>query len=683
MIAVALAATLTLFSDSTFGTLPSPGLLSVSADLKRGLVSVDGGPVSIADLVSKKMKRLSRYKVGLCDIADDGLTFVAPVVTSWSPNRGRYYGHFEVATPGGLVASLGASGPSYQMGSIPSFRVLPSGSAVLVYGDSEMGEYKREGRAYRHSQAEPDVWSSITAVSRDGKFAASEAEKFSISGSRATSKGEFAVDACKFISVSAISNDGVRILASGEQGRDKGANEDHVAWVRSLTSCLVVLEPDSTQVIPSRPGFSLSINKASSDCTAAAIDEFQDATGARRAMVWTKGGGLIPVADVLTKHGIASAKGWRFDTCSWMSADSRTLAGSGRDLAGRSASWWVRLPANWTTLTGSNGKSESASSRKLAAGEPADLPEAKIDKLVLGLALVPSRTVLYYANSGPQLLAAGKNVILATAPQPTAVLASFKRKLLLEGRTVEPNLIPADMDGDGVDELYTYADTAIYQVVLGKGGSIEVAGKVLSINTKFGSLLCARRCATRGDLLLVSAAPASYVPQNDGDFPDMSLSAIAEKQGTFRVLWKVKCDDTIGSVDVDGDRRSEFYSCSIGGDFNASLKTNLYSVSETGLKRLSVAPGLVCWAASDPSGVRILCVHRSYEWTPQGQDSKYLTRWELLVWDGRNWSPRARLLETGDSKLQHLDGSNLWFSTRYDENSAETVLDKAYSIRLP
>jgi hypothetical protein len=67
--------------------------------------------------------------------------------------------------------------------------------------------------------------------------------------------------------------------------------------------------------------------------------------GAMQAFLWTAGGGMRGLADVLTSDYGMNLAGWQLTTAFTISADGRAIAGSGRFMGGPSQAYLAVLPA--------------------------------------------------------------------------------------------------------------------------------------------------------------------------------------------------------------------------------------------------------------------------------------------------------------------------------------------------
>ena len=67
--------------------------------------------------------------------------------------------------------------------------------------------------------------------------------------------------------------------------------------------------------------------------------------GATQAFLWTAGGGMRSLADVLTSDYGMNLAGWQLTTAFTISADGRAIAGSGRFMGGASQAYLAVLPA--------------------------------------------------------------------------------------------------------------------------------------------------------------------------------------------------------------------------------------------------------------------------------------------------------------------------------------------------
>jgi uncharacterized membrane protein len=68
--------------------------------------------------------------------------------------------------------------------------------------------------------------------------------------------------------------------------------------------------------------------------------------GGDEAMLWTSDLGMVPVAPLLRLFGATGLDGWRLNSVEGISADGRTLVGSGTDPDGHNHAWVATLPAS-------------------------------------------------------------------------------------------------------------------------------------------------------------------------------------------------------------------------------------------------------------------------------------------------------------------------------------------------
>ena len=71
---------------------------------------------------------------------------------------------------------------------------------------------------------------------------------------------------------------------------------------------------------------------------------------AREAFLWTSDGGMQNLRELLIAGGATGLTGWRLTQASAISADGRTIVGSGRNPAGNPEAWAATIPEP-STLT--------------------------------------------------------------------------------------------------------------------------------------------------------------------------------------------------------------------------------------------------------------------------------------------------------------------------------------------
>jgi hypothetical protein len=62
------------------------------------------------------------------------------------------------------------------------------------------------------------------------------------------------------------------------------------------------------------------------------------------AILWTSGGGMVSVRDLLVNHGVSNLTGWRLGWASGVSADGRTIVGTGINPFGGTEGWIATVP---------------------------------------------------------------------------------------------------------------------------------------------------------------------------------------------------------------------------------------------------------------------------------------------------------------------------------------------------
>jgi uncharacterized membrane protein len=75
-----------------------------------------------------------------------------------------------------------------------------------------------------------------------------------------------------------------------------------------------------------------------------------DLSGYGGAWIWTQGGGMRDVADVLTHDYGLNLAGWTLNDATGVSADGTTIVGDGTDPNGNTAAWIATIPEPNTSL---------------------------------------------------------------------------------------------------------------------------------------------------------------------------------------------------------------------------------------------------------------------------------------------------------------------------------------------
>jgi len=75
-------------------------------------------------------------------------------------------------------------------------------------------------------------------------------------------------------------------------------------------------------------------------------------TAGDEAFLWTSGGGMVSVRDFLVNHGVSNLTDWTLAEATGVSADGRTIVGTGTNPDGNSEAWIATVPEPATFTLG-------------------------------------------------------------------------------------------------------------------------------------------------------------------------------------------------------------------------------------------------------------------------------------------------------------------------------------------
>lgn len=367
---------------------------------------------------------------GINTISGDGRVLVVSFVERSNPpgglGEGRYYGGYAAWSERDGWTRLAPSRlVSYQMGMLWKFAPSYDGRRVLIYNEGKFNgvvaydaarkrydTLRVGGRAMSYGQA---FSKEISALSPDGNtLVTSDGRRYKLSPQLQAMPGGV-VFSTNGETVAALANSG-NIAYTTTNGGATYSGGDYAAFARTLRPRLLRWDARNGVYTLGNLGNGVApgplLTSADGAVVASRFAGFKGSYPSGEPFIWA--GRFWKLPQLLSALGMSNvARGWHFDSITWLSADGEVLGGSGLNPRGEHETFVLVLPFKWTQRLPAQVPSKA--SAKSARGTPA--------KVTRDYLIVPG------VRAGPVRIDMTRREVRAVLSKPQFVSYSKQREI--------------------------------------------------------------------------------------------------------------------------------------------------------------------------------------------------------------------------------------------------------------